>query len=292
MKKELKLVVKIKDGFVSTNDLYKAKVSYSGGHPHAQVYKNPKANTVERIIKDQLRAVDFTEYLDFLKNTKQFRLLIQFILKKNIKKKDTSNYIKNLEDIWTRFVKDDLGISTYDDSLHVEVHAYKSIIPNAKEEIACIQLSESKFNLRFDKIEKPERVFLGGTCALTDWRKDLIPELEKLGISYFNPVVPDWTPECREIEVQEKEICNTHLYIITPEMKGVFSIAECIDSAYKHLDGGFCFVGILGESEWDPGMKRSLQATIDMINSIGDGKKNIRASWMKSALDILDYIKE
>src|SRR5574344_904351 len=183
---ELKLIVKIKDGFVSTNALYKARVSYSGGHAHAQVYKNPKAVDAERIIKDQLRAVDFTEYMDFLKKTKQFKLLIQFILKKKIKKKDTSNYIKNLEDILTRFIHDDLGIERYDDSLHVEVHAYKSIIPNAKEEIACIQLSESNFNMRFDQIEKPEKVFLGGTCCDTTWRDELIPELDKLGIRYYN----------------------------------------------------------------------------------------------------------
>lgn len=290
-KKEIKVVVKIKNGFVSTNDLYKARVSYSGGHPHAQVYKNPKAVDVERIIRDQLRAVDFSDYLKFLSETKQFRLLIQFILKKNIKKKDTSNYIKNLEDIWTRFVKEDLGITEYDDSLHVEVHAYKSIIPNAKEEIACIQLSESKFNLRFDKIEKPEKIFLGGTCAETKWRDDIIPSLDKIGLKYFNPVVPDWTPECREKEIEEKEICNTHLYIITPEMMGVFSIAECIDSAYKHLDHGFCFVGIIKDG-WTEGMKRSLDATIDMINAISLDKKNVRALWIDKPLDILELINK
>jgi hypothetical protein len=277
MEKDLKLLIKIKNKFISTNDLYKARVTYSGGHPHAQVYKNPKAVDVDREIRDQLRAVDFTEYMDFLKNTKQFNLLIQFILKRNIKRLDTSNLVKALEDSFTRFIHDDLGIETYDDSLHVEVHAYKSIIPNAKEEIACIQLTESKFNMRFDQIEKPEKIFLGGTCDGFDWRTKLIPELEKRGIGYFNPVVPNWTDDCREKEREEKELDNAHLYLITPDMKGVFSIAECIDSSYKHLTGGFCFVGIL-EGDWEEGQKKSLSATIDLINDIGKGRKTKNTS--------------
>lgn len=34
-------------------------------------------------------------------------------------------------------------------------------------------------------------VFLGGSCNPTTWRADVaIPELKKLGISFFNPVMP------------------------------------------------------------------------------------------------------
>ncbi len=51
------------------------------------------------------------------------------------------------------------------------------------------------------------KVFLGGTCNKTTWREELIPLLT---IDYFNPVVKDWTPECQEIEKQQKELCNIH----------------------------------------------------------------------------------
>lgn len=67
------------------------------------------------------------------------------------------------------------------------------------------------------------KVFLGGTCNGSTWRDELIPKLE---IDYFNPVVEDWTPEC-----QAEEECLIHLYVITPQQKGVFSIAEMIESA-------------------------------------------------------------
>ena len=70
MKKDnIKVIIKIKDGFVSTNELYAARVNYSGGRPHAQVYKTPRAVAADRVIKDQLRAVDWTDYIDFLCNT-------------------------------------------------------------------------------------------------------------------------------------------------------------------------------------------------------------------------------
>ena len=74
------------------------------------------------------------------------------------------------------------------------------------------------------------KVFLGGTCNNSTWRNELIPLLP---IDYFNPVVDDWTPECQAIEIREKENeCDIHLYVITSQMKGVFSIAEVIDSVH------------------------------------------------------------
>lgn len=76
---------------------------------------------------------------------------------------------------------------------------------------------------------KKIKVFLGGTCNGSTWRDELIP---KLKIDYFNPVVKDWTPECQaEEERQKNEECLIHLYVITPQQKGVFSIAEMIESA-------------------------------------------------------------
>ena len=63
------------------------------------------------------------------------------------------------------------------------------------------------------------KIFLGGTCAETTWRNDLIRTLNQ--IEYFNPVVEDWTPECQQVEINEKENhCNIHFYCITKEMQG------------------------------------------------------------------------
>ena len=75
-----------------------------------------------------------------------------------------------------------------------------------------------------------KKVFLGGTCNDSTWREELISQLK---IDYFNPVVDDWTPECMEEELRQKEECNYCLYVITSDMTGVYSIAEVIDDSNK-----------------------------------------------------------
>ena len=73
------------------------------------------------------------------------------------------------------------------------------------------------------------KVFLGGTCAESTWREELMSLIQ---VNFFNPVVDDWTPDCQEIEVVEKNLnCNIHLYVITSDMLGTFSIAEAIESS-------------------------------------------------------------
>ena len=75
-----------------------------------------------------------------------------------------------------------------------------------------------------------KKVFLGGTCNESTWRNKLIAMLE---IDYFNPVVDDWTEECYQEELRQREICDYCLYVITPRMTGVYSIAEVVDDSNK-----------------------------------------------------------
>ena len=75
-----------------------------------------------------------------------------------------------------------------------------------------------------------KKVFLGGTCNESTWRDGLIEILE---IDYFNPVVEEWTEECYREELRQREICDYCLYVITPRMTGVYSIAEVVDDSNK-----------------------------------------------------------
>lgn len=75
-----------------------------------------------------------------------------------------------------------------------------------------------------------KKVFLGGTCNGSSWRDALIEVLE---IDYFNPVVDDWTEECYQEELRQREACDYCLYVITPRMTGVYSIAEVVDDSNK-----------------------------------------------------------
>lgn len=104
-----------------------------------------------------------------------------------------------------------------------------------------------------------KKIFLGGTCNNSTWRNKLIPILEKYHIQYFNPIVDDWTEECVKIENEEKDICDCHLYVITPKMTGVYSIAKVIESV--HLSNKltiFCYIKIDDNICFTEGQLRSL----------------------------------
>ena len=74
------------------------------------------------------------------------------------------------------------------------------------------------------------RIFLGGTCADSRWREELIPMLKA---EYYNPVVPEWTEEAYQRELREREVCDICLYVITPKLEGFYSIAEVADDSNK-----------------------------------------------------------
>lgn len=110
---------------------------------------------------------------------------------------------------------------------------------------------------------KPKKVFLGGTCNNSTWRKELI---EKINIDYYNPVVPDWTPECQAEEIRQRETCDLVLYAITAQMTGVYSIAEVIDDSNKRPEKTvFC---VLGDG-FDDRQLRSLEAVKKMVAENG-----------------------
>ena len=107
-----------------------------------------------------------------------------------------------------------------------------------------------------------KKVFLGGTCNESTWRDELIPMLE---IDYFNPVVADWTPECMAEEIRQRESCDYCLYVITPKMTGVYSIAEVVDDSNKRPEKTlFCIVPEDGGAFTD-GQMRSLKQVGTMV---------------------------
>ncbi len=69
-------------------------------------------------------------------------------------------------------------------------------------------------------------VFLGGTCNGSTWRDELIPKLDPARVSAFNPVVEDWNEQAQAEEDYHKENDDFTLYVLTPEMTGVYSVFE------------------------------------------------------------------
>lgn len=290
-KNSIQFILGTKGIIPSVNSIYKARLVYKYGRPIPTLYKDSVATKITAEINEQLKMIDFEEQAPWIfKKGAVFNLTIQFIFKQSFFKRDLDNLMKVVQDAIFRYFK-------INDSRVIELHTFKSILPSASEEKICVSLSESTSEIRFDHLEDlpiPDKIFLGGTCANSTWRDELIPELDKLGYSYFNPIVPDWTPECQEIEKKEKdENCDCHLYILTPEMKGVFSIAEIIDSAYTVRESGFgcMLLGIMGdESSWGISQWKSLMAVLDMVNRISGGSKSISGKVLKESCEILEFL--
>lgn len=124
---------------------------------------------------------------------------------------------------------------------------------------------ESKMHNDISEYSKKEtKVFLGGTCNDSKWREELIAMLE---IPYFNPVVEDWNDEAYEEELKQREICTELLYVITPKMTGVYSIAEVIDDSNKRPESTI-FVCLTEDGDSEPfteGQLKSLMAVRDMV---------------------------
>lgn len=108
------------------------------------------------------------------------------------------------------------------------------------------------------------KIFLGGTCNDSTWRQELVKAIQ---VDFFDPVVEDWTEECQAIEMDEKENkCNIHLYVITKDMTGVFSIAEVIDSV--HNKSKTTILHVIPDG-FTAGQLRSLKAVVDLVSLRG-----------------------
>ncbi len=111
------------------------------------------------------------------------------------------------------------------------------------------------------------KVFLGGTCNESTWRDRLISVLE---IDYFNPVVSDWTSDRMEEELRQREMCDFCLYVITPKMTRVYSIAEVVDDSNKR-PSKTVLVRLRDDDDdhFDDGQWKSLEAVAQMVEQNG-----------------------
>lgn len=74
------------------------------------------------------------------------------------------------------------------------------------------------------------RIFLGGSCDPTTWRKDIvIPALEAAGIGYFNPQISNWSAEwAKRVEDPTKRSSGTFLFVIDGQTRAIASMLEAV----------------------------------------------------------------
>lgn len=278
MKKEISLVITLdKMKLISVNQLYHAGLIFRGGKQVPYIYKDASAKKFEAILDDQLRAVDFSDHVGWISETKQFTVTQQYILKSGINRRDCGNMEKCASDCIVRFFRNDLGLKNFDDSQFSDVHLYKSYIPGSQHEYLCIKISPSTFNMRFDQIQKPEQALVhikqGEDLG---WEKAFKKRAKEVGIKY-------------QLSTTDKKIKdhNTDIFFLRPIPNGWSTrVMDLMDWIYAHKDSGFTFYGVW-ETESDE-MREQGQQVIDKINSFGISA--VKAGWIKSQADVLDLI--
>lgn len=128
-----------------------------------------------------------------------------------------------------------------------------------------------------------KEVFLGGTCAGSTWRDELIP---MLNINYFNPVVKDWNDEAMKNELVKRKTCDFCLYVLTPKMSGVYSIAEVVDDSNKRPEK--TLLCILGDDD-------EFSFTLEMIKSLNAVKRLVESNGIHcfySLKDVADFLND
>ena len=110
--------------------------------------------------------------------------------------------------------------------------------------------------------------FLGGTCNKSTWRSKI--EAEVKNIKLFNPVVNDWNEEAQKREIEARKTCAYCLYVITPKMTGVYSIAEVVDDSNKQpWKTMFCWLEKDGDAEFTKSQRKSLMQVEKMVSENG-----------------------
>lgn len=111
------------------------------------------------------------------------------------------------------------------------------------------------------------KVFLGGTCNGSEWREKFIPHLK---IDYFNPVVPTWNEKARLKELEEINSSDFLLFVITPLLTGVYSIAEVVDASNKKPEKTIlCVLDEDNGKKWTESQRKSLSAVEKLVDSNG-----------------------
>lgn len=114
---------------------------------------------------------------------------------------------------------------------------------------------------------KNNKLFLDGTCNNSTWRDKLI---SMLTCTYFNPVVPDWNKTAYQEELRQRKSCEYCLYVITPNMTDVYSIAEAVDDSNKRPEKTlFCVLDTDTNGEFNVAQMKSLMAVEKMIRNNG-----------------------
>lgn len=126
-----------------------------------------------------------------------------------------------------------------------------------------------------------KKVFLGGTCNGSQWRKGVIKNLK---IHYYDPMRESWTPEMMEEELKQRSESDYCLYVLTPKMEGYYSVAELIDDSNKRPEKTiFSYLPDDEGKKFSEVQLKSLKQVSEMVMQNG-------AKYFETLDEITDYL--
>ena len=80
-----------------------------------------------------------------------------------------------------------------------------------------------------------KKIFLGGTWAGWDWRKEFETIINGK-LLCFNPLTQKWDEKAKKTEIEIRDQTDFNLYVITPELRGAFSVYEACEDSFIRPD--------------------------------------------------------
>ena len=141
------------------------------------------------------------------------------------------------------------------------------------------------------------RISLFGTWNGSNWRNSLRNLLKSDYMDIFDPTnVEKWDKTAIENENKEKQISDYIIFVITPEMQGVYSIAEVTDLSNKRPNNTiFCVLNEYGDKVFNSNQRKSLNAVYNLIKDNGvkcfDSLEEIADFLNRTVIDLNSYKK-
>ncbi|KAK2585414.1 hypothetical protein KPH14_010083 [Odynerus spinipes] len=112
-------------------------------------------------------------------------------------------------------------------------------------------------------------VFLGGSCNPTTWRSEIaIPTLQRLGITYYNPQVPQWGPELIAQEYEAKQTARVLLFVIDNQTRNSAGIIEAAQLAATRSESLILVIYPYRQDQTILGEHVSSQEYYDLMNGL------------------------
>ena len=133
------------------------------------------------------------------------------------------------------------------------------------------------------------KVYLGGTWNGALWRKDIIRMLDTRKVGYFDPIVKVWNEEAQKAEIKARETYEWVLYWITPEIKGVYSIAEAVDDSNKRPNN--VLFGFEVVSCTDPWLKLDIEL-VKSLTAVGRMIECNGGRWFRQLFEVAEFLNK